>query len=116
MTTLTDPTILKHTGDRAQRATLHQGFTYIGHQVPHGTITDGLSVPWFLGWLFGRFGKYLRIALVHDRLYTVQTHSRKYADKLFYDGLRELGCGAFKAQTAYWSLRAFGGIAWRSHQ
>ena len=107
--------ILRHTGDRRQRAILHTGFVYRGIVVCHGLVTDGLSVPWFISFLFGRFGKYLSIALVHDCLYTTQIRSRKEADRIFYDGLREMGCGYLKARFAHISLRCFGGIAWRSH-
>jgi len=112
---LTDPVILEHTGDRAQRAILHAGFIYRDLVITHGLVTDGLSVPWFIAWLFGRFGKYLKIAIVHDYLYKSKVRTRKESDTIFYNGLRELGCGRLKAGFAYRSLRLFGAIAWRKH-
>ena len=108
--------ILRFTADRDQRARLHTGIVYGNIHVPHGTVTDGLSVPWFIGWLFARFGRYLLFGILHDHLYHTQvSHTRKEADQLFYTGIRSIGCGYIKARIAYGSLRLFGWIAWNKH-
>lgn len=35
-------------------------------RVPKGYVSDGASRPWFIGWLYPRWGKYRRPAVGHD--------------------------------------------------
>lgn len=56
--------------------TLECGLTWIGDfrggrgrvVVPSGFVTDLASVPFFMTWLFPRYGKYTKAAIVHDYL------------------------------------------------
>lgn len=81
-----------------------------------GFVTDGLSVPWLLSWMFSRYGIFLKAALIHDKNYKEQRYTRAKADQWFREGLLVLGCSKWKANVAYWALRAFGGIAWNRHK
>ena len=86
--------------------------------VPAGFECVGASVPRFL---WGSVSPQihpctLRAAVAHDFLYRFQPKgwSRKDADELFYDLVREDGLGWWRAQKAYWGVRIFGGDAWES--
>lgn len=85
--------------------------------VPSGFECDGASVPRLL-WssVSPRIDpRTLRAAVVHDYLYRTAPPgwSRRDADELFYDFIREDGLSWWAAQKAYWGLRLFGGSAWR---
>ena len=90
--------------------------------VEEGFVTDGLSVPWFLSFLFKRYGKYLKAAIVHDKLYATdckidgEAINRKQADQILHESLLVLGCGRIRAKVAYVLVRAFGFIAWSRHR
>ena len=84
--------------------------------VPEGFESDGASVPRFL---WGSVSPQihpstLRGAVAHDFLCrtTPDGWTRKEADELFYDLIREDGLSWWKAQKAYWGVRLFGGGAW----
>ena len=61
--------------------------------VPVGFKTDGASIPRGFWWLIGSpfTGKYLRAALVHDYLYSVQITDRGVADRIMERGMRDDG-------------------------
>ena len=86
--------------------------------VPEGFECDGASVPRFLWSSVSPQidPRTLRGAVVHDYLYRNAPHdwTRKEADELFYDFIREDGLAWWTAQKAYWGVRLFGGGAWRS--
>ena len=88
--------------------------------VPAGFESDGASVPRFL---WGSVSPQihpatLRGAVAHDFIYRNQPTgwTRKEADELFYDLIREDGLAWWTAQKAYWGVRLFGGGAWRGEQ
>lgn len=85
--------------------------------VPAGFQSDGASVPEFL-WdsVSPKIDqRTLRGAVVHDYLYRTadEQWTRKEADELFYELIREDGLSWWRAQKAYWGVRLFGSSAWR---
>jgi len=94
--------------------------------VPLGFQWDGASVPRFLWSLSGirPDGLVRAAALVHDYLYrkpksgnvggSYKIFTRKEADVLFRDMIREAGGSWWTASKAYWAVRAFGWMAWKS--
>jgi len=113
---------------------LHDAYTYVARPittrkgfvitVPEGFVWDGASVPQFLWSISGiRPDGLLRAAaLVHDYLYrhsgdaegASKLFTRKEADVLFYDMIREAGGGWWTAIRAYRAVRLFGWWAWKS--
>ena len=88
--------------------------------VPAGFESDGASVPRFL-WASVTPAidhRTIRGAIVHDYLYrrTPAGWTRKEADELFYDLIREDGLGWWASQKAYWGVRLFGWTAYKSGQ
>ena len=85
--------------------------------VPEGFESDGASVPRFLwGSITPAIDhRTIRGAIAHDYLYrrTPAGWTRKEADELFYDLIREDGLGWWASQKAYWGVRLFGSSSWR---
>lgn len=86
--------------------------------VPCGFNSDGASVPRFFWRLVFPPGdpKARRAGFAHDYLYRYHPNgwTKAEADKMFYDLLREDGVGFFRAKLAYWGIKFFGHIAWRT--
>lgn len=78
---------------------LVEGFRYIGkagrHEVLPGTLglTDLTSVPWFLRWFIGKYGRHTRAALLHDHMLEHSEVDRAAADLAFRTTLEELDVG-----------------------
>ena len=111
--------------------------------MPDGQVSDGLSGPWFMRWMFQRWDqRTIKAARAHDQLYQFpflcrttsdvsRQITRKEADALFYDMLllggrdwvrrsswrryREVNW-KLRCATAYYLLRAFGWVAWNRHR
>jgi hypothetical protein len=90
---------------------LGEGFRYSGkagdYTVREGDLpqTDLTSVPWFLRWFIGKYGKHTRAALLHDHL--VRTIDRKTADTVFRTTLAELDVGLVR-RMIMWSAVTLG--------
>ena len=78
-------------GDRIFRlASPFRYFSSLGMiTAPEGFITDGASVPRAFWPIFGPFGKYLKAAVIHDYLYSVNNkhYTRKQSDLLFKEAM-----------------------------
>ena len=109
-----------HENDRGDIITLREELRIVWNgkvlTVPANFECDGASVPRFL---WGSVSPQihpctLRGAVAHDYLYRHQPPgwSRKEADQLFYDLIREDGLSWFRAKKAYWGVRIFGGESW----
>lgn len=59
--------------------------------VPAGSGTDLASVPRPLVWLFPRYGRYTKAAILHDYLWRSGVVSKADADGVFRRAMRELG-------------------------
>ena len=81
--------------------------------VPAEFVTDFASVPPVIRWLFPKSGKYDPAAVVHDWLYFKKERSRAECDGIFCEAMKVLGVAPATHQLMYYSLRAFGWIAWK---
>lgn len=81
--------------------------------VPKGFLTNGVSVPALLRRIIRPLGEMFRASVVHDYLYTAKPVSRKHADYIFSRIVIEDTGNKCVAKLAYWTLRMFGGRAWR---
>jgi len=86
-------------------------------KVPKGFITDLTSVPRAFWTLLPRDGKYLTAAIVHDFNYWYQDGvTRKQADDVFREGMRDLNVGRLKRTLIYQGVRKGGGLAWSKNK
>lgn len=97
-----------------------------GHRItiPAGFEFDLASVPRPLWWLIAPFELSIAAPLVHDFLYRYggdppegsvtpsKTYTRKEADGLFRDVMRQEGVAAWRRTLAYLGSRWFGAFAW----
>lgn len=100
-----------------------------------GVVTDGMSGPWFIRWLFDRFDRRtIDAAVNHDDWYKRGNMLRFKADsqfrvKMLYNHhvlswqnrskslrLWRKFNWRVRVEFAYYMLRAFGGVAWRKHR
>ena len=101
---------------------LNQDFEYTGNgveiTVPKGFFYDGASTPKFLWWVLPRDGVHRAAALIHDWIYArnrrggAKNFTRKDADKLFYQMLKDYGLTSWKAFAAYKAVRFGGRFYW----
>ena len=94
-----------------RRFELCEGFRYSGEAGEYTVRredlpkTDLTSVPWFLRWFIGKYGKHTRAALLHDHLVT--TIDRPTADAAFRTTLAELDVGLVR-RMIMWSAVTLG--------
>jgi peptidoglycan hydrolase-like protein with peptidoglycan-binding domain len=81
-------------------------------EVPKGFVTDFASVPRPIWWLFPPWAKYGNAAVLHDYCYWEQNISRKEADAVILEGMKDLRVSWLTRQLIYRALRLFGWIAW----
>ena len=85
--------------------------------VPHGTKTDFASIPRFAWWIVGPpSGEYKWAAVIHDLLYRRQVTSRFLAVSLMRELMSELKVACWKRLVIYYTLRLFGGYAYKQDQ
>lgn len=80
-------------------------------------IYDGASIPRLFWTLVGSpfTGTHTRAAFIHDALYASELLPREEADWLFLEILQECGCGWFKRNLMWSSVRIFGSSVWAKH-
>lgn len=88
------------------------GFRGVVIEVPRGFITDFASVPRIpvVYWLLGDTAH--KAAVIHDLCYRrpdITKTSRKEADMIFRDAMKESGVALWRAEAMYQGLRCFGG-------
>ena len=83
-----------------------------GFVIPKGFAFNGMTIPWFLRAFVG--GEYrprlIEGVVLHDYLYTVKKTTRKQADEIFYELIKDANC----AILFYWAVRLFGWTSWKS--
>ena len=88
--------------------------------VPAGFESDGVSTPRFLWTSISPkvHQQTIRGGIDHDWLYREQPEgwTRKEADQLFFDVIREDGFSPIRARLAYTGLRLFGKKAWNENK
>lgn len=77
--------------------------------VPAGFVTDFASVPQFLWWIIPPWGPYCGAALVHDYLYSKQLYSRRIADAVFLELMKDAGVPWWKRTVMWLGVRLGGG-------
>jgi hypothetical protein len=98
--------------------TVHKEFTVRWKDktvlVPKGQETDLASIPQILQNIIPLVGNHLQAAIVHDMCYRSKIGiSKKDADLMFYDAMRTLGVGWWKAQTMYRAVQMFGASSFK---
>ena len=89
--------------------------------VPHGFVHDLASIHRLLRLLIPINGRHRGAATVHDWLYRNKGRTknvrltRKQCDQVFLEAMIVAGVSAWKRQSMYRGVRAFGWIAWRKH-
>ncbi len=81
--------------------------------VQKGYLTDFLSVPRIFEGFINTSGKYAAAGALHDKLYSVLTTNRKFADDQLFDALRALGGSKFLAWSVWVVVRLFGSKAFK---
>lgn len=82
--------------------------------VPDGFITDFASIPEIFWNILPPTGKYGKAAVIHDWLYrNPYTQSRKLADQIFEDAMKDLGVNWLVRRTMYYVVRVFGSRAYK---
>lgn len=110
--------------DGGRRFKLHYDFTYhwkrhrIKVCVKAGFISDFASIPRLARIIIPKLGRWNKPAVVHDWLYKVKSImgepiTRAEADLCFRDGLKDRGVAKWQYNLIYYSVRAFGWLAWR---
>lgn len=83
--------------------------------VRKGFQTDFASIPRLLWILYPPWGSsYIKGSVIHDALYGCQLISRYDADLILYEAMRISKANKFRCYAFFYSLRLFGGFAWRS--
>ena len=81
--------------------------------VPAGFICDLDSVP-RIPLVYSKFkGRTTAAAVIHDFLYDQQFTTRRTADKLFNQAMKDEGVGTYHRRIIYRAVRLFGGLAWK---
>ena len=109
-----------------KRFRLHFDFTYLWKweyieiRVKAGFETDFASIPVFVRLFLPKLGRYNKAAVIHDAIYQniVYTYvnykfTRKDADIIFHDGMRDLGVAKWRINIMYWGVRIGGWMAWK---
>jgi hypothetical protein len=77
--------------------------------VPIGTQTDLATLPGIARIFFTKLDRTSWGSVIHDRLISARTVSRREADFIFWEALRTSGVGRVKSWT-YWASVRFWGI------
>mgnify|MGYP001572622585 CR=1 FL=1 len=114
------PLVLKKIGDMLWE--LYEDFWYwVGDIsdndliiVPSSTQTDLASIPRFFWIIYPVDGRWTYAAIPHDYLYHTQVRTRKEADYIFLEALKEIGVGFFTRRIFYSAVRVFGWMPWNA--
>jgi len=89
-------------------------------RVAAGFVTDFASIPQPFHLIISKLGRYNKAAVIHDALYqgviAGGTTKRKVADKVFLQGMVDLGVKRWKRNLMYRAVRLFGWMAWRKQK
>lgn len=99
---------------------LVEPFTHQGITVPAGFLTDFGSVPTLLEWVVSGEDRHIVYpSIVHDYIYRnlgdipEGTYTRRKADDMLRDGMREAGASWAKANAVWLAVRLGGWNTWR---
>ena len=82
--------------------------------VPRGFEHDGPSIPRRLQGVVSKFGNQFQPSIAHDYCYEngVPGMTRKQADQLFLEGMKQLGVPWYRRRIMYLAVRAAGRGLW----
>lgn len=109
-------------GDKHGRISLHEPLVYHYHGpkiiVPIGFWCDGASIPRIFWTTVGSplKGKYRDAAVIHDYCYYKGIFTRKESDKIFLQGMKDLGVGKIRRQAMYRAVRIGGWWSWNNYR
>jgi hypothetical protein len=86
------------------------------YTVPKGFKTNFASVPKYFRNIIEPTGKHTNAAALHDFLYArgyKMNVSRKKADKIFYDAMRDSFVNIITANVLWFAVRVFGGFFYK---
>lgn len=83
-----------------------------GYMIPAGYKTDFATVPQFLWSVLPPIGRHNLAALLHDWLYDNKFGTRKRADDLFLQRMKEDGVPIVSRYAMYWGVRLFAKKWW----
>lgn len=113
---------------------LHYDFTYHLHRlgcgkgftvaVPAGFLTDFASIPRIFRIIIPKLGRWNKAAVIHDYIYQGKHQlksslgcpmrfTRKQADLIFLDAMKDLGVVRWKRNLMWLAVRVGGLMAWR---
>jgi hypothetical protein len=78
------------------------------YSVPVGFVTDFASVPQLFQNIFPREGSYTVASAFHDYCYATACVTRKEADDIFLQGMKDLGTSFFVRYSIYLGVRIGG--------
>jgi hypothetical protein len=88
-----------------QAMTIKPGFTW-----------DENSIPWILQPFFPKSGMYAASALVHDALYYLTIHERKWVEEEFRRWMIATGVSKRQVFFRYWAVKLFGWRWWNRNK
>ena len=82
---------------------------------PVGFVTDGASIPRIFWAILGPHGSYFAAAIIHDFLYSARntTYTRRQADQIFLEAMKDCGVGLVKRQVIFRAVRIGGAFAFK---
>lgn len=88
---------------------------YIEIHVPVGFVTDFASIPRFARGIIPKLGRYTKASVIHDYIYQTPgiQQTRRIADIIFRDGMRDLGVVKWKRWVMWAAVRVGGYFAWK---
>ena len=84
--------------------------------VPKGFMTDLAQIPRALWFLYAPFGRYQKSAVVHDYLYSKQYTTRKEADQIFYEAMKDDKVATGIRHLIHLFVGMFGWYAWKQNK
>lgn len=90
--------------------------TGVTYTVPEGFVTDFASIPRPLWPIYPKTGRYQLAAVVHDFLYWEQSTTRKEADQIFLEGMKESEVPTKDRSIIYSAVRGGGESAWKKNK
>lgn len=84
--------------------------------IDKGFTWDESTIPWLLQPLFPKSGLYAASALVHDALYYLTIHDKRFVELEFAKWMVSSGVSMKQVYFRYWAVSIFGGRWWKKNK
>lgn len=84
--------------------------------IDKGFTWDESTIPWLLQPLFPKSGLYAASALVHDALYYLTIHDKRFVELEFAKWMISSGVSMKQVYFRYWAVSIFGWGAWNRNK